>query len=126
MQAMWRRHTSLLLDEQGQQSTDPKSNFVTTVCHQTPSFNTVLLLTALIPIKQPNNEINYCRTMLDIGAQVSMITQRSAQFLGTPKQQCTMDMTGISSSEILNTVTVNPLIVPENKAFSVKAVSFQN
>ena len=117
-----RRHNSLLHDEQRQQSTDPKSNNATNACHQSSSFNTVLLPTAMIPIKQPNNEIEYCRAMLDSGAQVCMITERSTQFLGLPKQQCTIDMSGIISSKKLNTSIVSLLIVPENKALNVKAV----
>ena len=117
-----RQHNSLLHDEQRQQSTDPKSNNATIACHQSSSFNTFLLPTAMIPIKQPNNEIECCRAMLDSGAQVCMITERCTQFLGLPKQQCTIDMSGIISSKKLNTSTVSLLIVPENKALNFKAV----
>ena len=47
-----RRHNSILHDEQRQQS--------------------LLLPTAMIPVKLPKNEFKYCRAMLDSGAQVSM------------------------------------------------------
>ena len=57
------------------QSTDPKSNNATNACHQSSSFNKVLLPTAMIPIKLPNNEIKYCPEMLDSSAQISMITE---------------------------------------------------
>ncbi|XP_058840942.1 uncharacterized protein LOC131696416 [Topomyia yanbarensis] len=68
-------------------------------CNHSQAIKTVMLLTAVVNVRDRNGSVLPCRTLLDNGSQVNLISESMVNRLGLERKPVCIPITGIGSSK---------------------------